>query len=139
VDGTHGRVFRLSDTAYPSGSPFMLDTMSGDVTMHVRPGSKGMRLGGGLALTFGILGIVAGAVVIPIAQTSSVRDLSTFVSVNTPNTGLRNAGIGMLAGGVAALGGGIALLVAGGTKIRLEPGNASKTAQIQPRYWMGEF
>jgi len=140
VDGSDGRTFRLADDDYPSGDPFSLAAMSGNVTMQVKPGSKGMRLGGGLAMTVGIFGIIGGVVVIPIAQLSKVHDLSTSVEVSSPNVGLRSAGIGMLVGGVAVLGGGIALLVVGATKIRLEPDSPPpKTAQIEPRYWMGEF
>jgi hypothetical protein len=138
LDGSEGHSFRLQSDAYPLPGPFTFHGMQGDVTMTIKPGSKGLRTGGSLGITFGVLAAVTGAILIPVAQSATVTDTSTWVDVSVPNRGLRNAGIGLLAGGVAALGAGIALFVTGATHTKIEQ-RPAKTARVAPRYWMGEF
>ena len=142
VDGTGGRTFMLTDEQFPAPRPFSFAGMSGDVTVHVDPGSFGRRVGGVLAIVLGASAAVAGAIMIPIAVGSTTTDLNTMVDVNTVDKPLRNAGIGMLAGGLAALGAGVAMVVTGATSVSIEPRGpaaAGVTGRIKPRYWMGEF
>jgi hypothetical protein len=142
IDGSQGSIFKLADDEYPSGGNWSLATMTGDVTLRVEPGSKGRRLGGGLAIAFGAIALVSGAVALPLGQTATLNDLNTGRTVNSPNYPVRNAGIGLLVGGVALLGAGIALVVTGATHITLTQGAppaGEKSASVKPRYWMGEF
>ena len=146
VDGSAGRAFRLADDTYPSPGPFNFSGMTGEVTMHILPGSTALRDGGGWTIGLGAIAVITGAIMLPIALGTTTTDLNTMVEVKTPNRPLRSAGIGLLAGGLVALGGGIAMVVKGATHLRIEPGGApapapppTKAARIAPRYWMGEF
>jgi hypothetical protein len=141
IDARRG-VF-LIDGQFPVPGSFDLSEMKGDVTMHVDPGSKGMRAGGVVAMVLGVTAAVTGGVLLPLALGTSTTDLNTSVTVSTPNRPLQNAGIGLLAGGLAALGGGIALFVTGATHVKIEPSGAASgsgaSARVTPRYWLGEF
>jgi hypothetical protein len=124
---------------FPSSPLFSLAGKTGDVTVQVNPGSKGLYGGGVAAIVLGITAAVAGAVVLPVNQAASTTtDLNTGAKVHVPNPGLGGAGIGLVAGGLVALGGGIAMVVLGGTKVTVTQAGAARTA-ARPRYWMGEL
>lgn len=141
VDGSGGRVFRLASDAYPEPGPFGFTGMKGDVTMHLAPGSTGRRVGGVLAIVFGSIAVLTGAVLLPVGLDSTTTDENTGVTVKVPSSRATSAGAGLLGGGIAAIVGGSVLFVTGATKMSLEPRSAApaKTARIEPRYWMGEF
>jgi hypothetical protein len=153
LDARAGHVFALADDQFPSPGPLSFAGMRGDVTLHVRPGSTGERVGGVTAIVLGSIAAVSGALMIPAALGNTTTDLNTGVDVKVPDVGLRNAGIGVLVGGVAALAGGIALLVHGATKVGIEQSGSAAPVTMgetpkppaQPvtmkvaRYWMGEF
>jgi hypothetical protein len=140
VDGRNG-IFTLADELYPAPAPFSFAGMTGDVTLHVEPGSYGRRAAGVTAIVLGALAAATGAVVLPLGQSATVTDANTNVAVNVPNKGVRNAGIGLLVGGVAALAIGIPLVVTGRTTVDIEQRSdaPAKPAARAPRYWMGEF
>ncbi len=130
IDGSLGREFHLSDELYPSGGMISFGALTGDVTMHVQPGSKGQLIGGVWSIVLGGTAALTGAIILPIAlgETTFDQNGNEIASVNT---GMRNAGIGLLAVGGAALVGGIVLVVVGRTKISLEqrgPGPAAAKA-----------
>lgn len=125
VDGSRGQGFTITGP-FPSPGMFTFADMRGDVTLSVKPGSIGGRWGGLMLTILGGSTLLTGAILLPLAIDRS--------------TGMRNAGIGMVAGGGVALVGGIVLLATTGTKIRLDQGAPSRrTAQVKPRYWLGEF
>jgi hypothetical protein len=138
IDGNQGGIFRLANDDYPSGGPFSLATMSGDVTMRVDPGSTGKHTGGAWMISLGAAAAITGAVLLPLALSNKVTDLNTGNTVGVPNKGVEYAGIGLLAGGLAVLGGGIALFVNGATHYTLTP-TQPRSGAIKPRYWLGEF
>lgn len=127
LDGSAGQTFSVHGE-FPTPEPFTLAPHSGDMTLKLKPGSNGMRAGGAWAVVFGSLGVIGGAITLPIAY--AVRSHAS--------PALRLAGIGQLAAGLPLLGGGIALLILGKSSYSLQP-SVSRTGAIQPRYWMGEF
>jgi hypothetical protein len=141
IDGNRGGVFQLADDDYPSGGPFVLNTMSGDITMKVEPGTKSLRTGGSVMIVLGSIAALTGAVLLPLGLSAKVDDLNTGATVSAPNKGLEYGGVGLLAGGLAILGGGIGMFVAGATHYSFTPTGqpAAKTAAVKPRYWLGEF
>jgi hypothetical protein len=121
VDGSGGQEFGVTGR-FPVKT-FTLTPYSGDVTLRVKPGSTGLRLGGWF--------------VTPLAGATLIGGVS-FLAVGGSST-FRNAGIGMVVGGAVALAGGIAMLATSGTKVKLEQEGSARTGKIKPRYWMGEF
>lgn len=131
---------RIVGVGFPASSTFNLTHDSGDVTVHVQPGSNAEHYGGIVSIALGSVAAVAGGVIFPLNQAlSTTTDANTGAKVNVPNPGLRDASIGLMVGGLAAVGGGIALVVLGGTKLTLSHGTASARGAVKPRYWMGEF
>lgn len=130
VDGSKGQLFAVAGE-FPIPKPFTLSEYSGDVTLSVQPGNKGVRIGGAWAIILGASSMVTGAVLLPLAL---LRD-----NYSGPRTGIRNAGIGTLVGGGLVLAGGIVMVALSGTKMRLDQGAPPRTGKITPRYWMGEF
>ena len=100
IDGRPGQRFTL-EGEFPTSSAFPLHEKSGDVTLKVEPGSKGLRAGGVAATIVGALGMTIGGVML----------LSGSLAVD-PNGG--NGGTDpMVAEGAVTAGVGTAVLIAG--------------------------
>lgn len=127
VDGSAGHTFTIHGE-FPTPEPFSLSQHRGDMTLKLEPGSNGMRTGGAWATVFGALGVLGGAITLPLAY--GIRSHAS--------PAMRLAGIGQLGAGIPLLGGGIALLILGKSSYTLQP-SAPTTGAIKPRYWLGEF
>lgn len=109
---------RIVGHGFPSSSTFDFKDRTGDVTVHVQPGSNALHYGGIAVTGLGSLAAVAGAIILPLNQRlSTTTDLNTGAKVHLPNPDLRTAGIGLIGGGLAALGGGIAMILFGRTGV----------------------
>ncbi len=136
IDGSLGQFYTLSPEEFPAPKPFSFAGMTGDVTLHVEPGSLGRRTGGLWMTIFGSGLLGGGLVLLPFAL---LRNEAAGLGTGS-GTGLTVASITMLSGGAALLIGGIAMLASSGTKVRLEPrAPTGRTAKSTPRYWLGEF
>lgn len=140
IDGSDGRRFSLSPEDMPPPAPFTVAQMTGDVTLHVAPGSYGRRQAGFWLTVLGTTAAVTGGSFMLVdALTSSIDDPS---SDGSKDGGVSTVGLVTLIGGGAVLVGGIVLLATSGTSVTLEQRDgkpAGKTAQVKPRYWLGEF
>jgi hypothetical protein len=127
IDGSRGQGFTVTGP-FPTPGLFDLTELRGDVTLSVKPGSIGKRVGGVWLTILGGTTFLTGVIMLPLV-------------LNRTTTSLRDASIGMTAVGGAALVGGIVLLATSGTKLRLDQGapRLGPAAQIKPRYWLGEF
>ncbi|AGP35318.1 hypothetical protein [Sorangium cellulosum] len=140
IDGSDGRKFSLSPEDMPPPDPFTFAQMTGDVTLHVDPGSYGRRTA---ASWLNILGLTAAVTGGTLWFVSSVgTDVDSDPSNDDGGGALKTVGIVSLIGGGAALAGGIVLWATSGTSVTLEQHGekpAGKAARVKPRYWLGEF
>ncbi|WP_437577209.1 hypothetical protein [Sorangium sp. So ce887] len=136
IDGSDGRRYSLSPEDMPPPDPFTVSQMTGDVTLHVAPGSYGRRQGGFWLTVLGTTAVVTGGSFL------LVDALVTSSSDGPKDTGLSTVSLVALIGGGAVLVGGIVLLATSGTSVTLEQRGGKppgKAAQVKPRYWLGEF
>lgn len=126
VDGTKGQAFAVTGR-FPMPRPFNLNGYTGDVTLHLKPGSSGLRIGGVMAIIFGGSALIPGVTMLAIGSSSEIGTST-----------MKSAGIGLTVGGALVLTGGIVMAALSGSKLQIEEGGP-RTGKIEPRYWMGEF
>lgn len=136
VDASRGQQFAVVGDDMPPSDAFRLSDRAGDATIKVDSGSSGLRTGGGVLATFGILGLTAGIPMIVIGAAVDGKTADTLTAAGAVATGA----------GAAFLAGGIAMLIVGKTKIEVTNGEpqrtgaaATKATARAPRYWAGEF
>ncbi|KYF91328.1 hypothetical protein BE20_15110 [Sorangium cellulosum] len=140
IDGSDGRRFSLSPEDMPPPAPFTLAQMTGDVTLHVDPGSYGRRTAGFWLTLLGTTAAVTGGTLMLVSSLSSSVDDSG--SAEPKDSGISTPGLVTVIGGGVALVGGIVLMATSGTSVSLEQRDArpaGKAARAKPRYWLGEF
>jgi hypothetical protein len=136
---TSERDLHIAGKGFPSSPSFDFAGLSGDVTVHVRPGNSAAYGSGIAAMVVGSLAAVAGAIVLPLNEANGkTTDRNTGVTVKVPDSTLRAAGIGLVVGGVVAVVGGVGLYLVGRTRVKIDA-DARAAAAVKPRYWMGEF
>jgi hypothetical protein len=136
VDARDDKMYTINGDGVPHSEAFSLNGYEGDVTVHVDTGSNALRGGGTAALSLGVVGLIGGAVFLPVGV--MLEDEAGTRSTGEDMTG---AGIGMLVGGAAVLTAGIIMLSQSGTDVEVERGDA-KQARRSPRparWWHGEF
>jgi hypothetical protein len=145
VDARDGSQFVLTGDM-PAAS-FRLDDQQGDVEARVNPGSNGLRAGGYVGLSVGILGMLAGGTLMLVGALKNSSDETSAELSDAPPPREKSAlvpiGGVVIGASTAVLIGGIVMIVAGRTGIDVEPrATPTKKATAQarsPRYWMGEF
>ena len=125
IDGRAGHAFSLVSDAFPQPPDFVLAGMTGDVALHVEPGSNDKGTWGRVMIVPGALGFLAGAVWVPLGFTNTVQE----------EPGSKAASVSVLVGGAAVLAAGIALMATSGTHIRLEPRAPAAASSL----WTGAF
>lgn len=141
IDGTDGRRFSLASEEVPPPDPFTFAQMTGDVTLHVDPGSYGRRSAGSWLSILGLTAAVTGGTLWLVSGIGA-ENVDSDPSNDDGGGALKTVGIVSLIGGGAALAGGIVLWATSGTSVTLEQHGekpAGKAAQVKPRYWLGEF
>lgn len=135
VDGRTGRSFFFTGDEVPESSRFLLNEKSGDVTVRVSTGSDGLRTGGSVFLTLGILGASAGTVMLPLglalnaAGDTSGPHGTPALSSSSP---LPLVGGVMLGTGLAVLTTGIVMKVLGNTRYEWRPGRPVPRVAVEP-------
>lgn len=142
IDGSDGRRFSLSPEDMPPPDPFTVSQMTGDVTLHVAPGSYGRHSAGFWLTILGTTAAVLGGTFLLVDATSPSYEYDDAGNEIPDEGGVSTPGLVTLIGGGVALVGGIVLLATSGTSVTLEQRDGkppAKAAQVKPRYWLGEF
>lgn len=122
VDGSAGQPFFFGGDGITGSKRFTLTEHGGDVIAKVRPGRRGLRVGGMITLSLGLSTSLIGAILFPIANIGNdpQYDMNGLPIPGTePRPNYLPATL-VLVGGLALLGGGIAMFVLGRTKFSLE-------------------
>jgi hypothetical protein len=107
---------------YPAPSPFTFKGMSGEVTLHVKPGSHA-RDNAGWALAFSSFGLlIGGGLFLGIEATNKGGPASCYscVAPSGPSPADIGVPLGVMMGGLAMAGVGVALAVTSRTKVTLD-------------------
>lgn len=144
VDGSKGQEFSAAGIHANESSRFKLEGMSGDQNLKVSPGSPGLRTAGLFMVIAGSAAVAGGGVVAVAALVSNSTQTQTqangaTVSVTKDDSGLQTAGFVIAGVGVAALVGGVVSMIVSKTDAHVEHSDQGKTAEVKPRYWLGEF
>ncbi len=136
VDGSRGQEFAIVGESVPVSKPFTLNEHDKPTQVDVDPGSNGLQSGGFWMASFGILGVIGGAITLPLGYALERPDSNT--------SGMKVAGGVMLGAGSALLAGGIVMIVEGKTSIDVHDVGSKASAKNalaprKPRYWAGEF
>jgi hypothetical protein len=140
VDARYGDRFRLVGEMPPTN--FDLEGLSGDVTVHVKPGSRGLKIGGIVMTAVGGAAILAGASVLIYGATLDAANLDLDGTVDTDDgSDYMIPGAVTMGVGAAVLVGGIVSIVVARTSTDVQPGSPDRAARAPraPRYWLGEF
>jgi hypothetical protein len=120
IDTSRGSSFFFGGDGLSTSNRFNLADARGDVTAVVKPGRRGLRIGGVVTMSVGISLAALGAALFFIAKNDSKSDSIIFDKPpQPPNYG---PATGVLIGGIAALAGGIAMFVVGKTRFKLKTG-----------------
>lgn len=125
VDGSQGHTFFIGGPGVTTSGRFSLTGYNGDLTAQVKPGRRGLRVGG-LVLAAGIapaviVGGVTWMLVASLTATRQVYDIQTQMFVETRGTPDYAGPASLIAVGGALLVGGIVMAVLGKTKVKLVP------------------
>ena len=134
VDGSNGQPFFFGGDGVTGSRRFTLTYYSGDVLATVKPGRPGLRVGGLLAMSFGLVGIATGAVLFPIARSRPSPEYSPDglpIPGSEPPPNYTPA-IALLISGIALFGGGIAMYLLGRTRFKLEPRGLGRRIRLDP-------
>jgi hypothetical protein len=142
VDGSRGQRFIVQGDGVTPSDTFVLSDRTRDTTIHVDPGSSGLRTGGAWLTVTGVTLAVAGAIFLPIgfALDSPTTDLGWAKTTGGVTLGL----------GAAMMGAGIPMLVAGGTDVEVTDtkaatldwstdGSTYRPRAVAPSHWLGQF
>jgi len=146
IDTTIGHGFFVTGDGVPNSPMFQLKNLGNEVTVDVKAGNRGQRIGGAVMIAVGSVGVVVGALMLPIGALVIEGSLGDQLVIG----GGASLGIG-----AGLIGGGIALVVTGRTKVEVFNGPPKKDADaealappfeidkrpvaVAPRYWLGEF
>ncbi len=138
IDARHQKLYTIDGEGFPSSELFSLAQYEGDVTMRVETGSYGLGTGGTAMASIGVIGLLTGAVFLPLGVALNESNDPSGVSTGAD---MRDIGIGTLVGGAVSLTAGIVMIAQSGTDVIIEPRSES-TARLSPRparWWRGEF
>jgi hypothetical protein len=141
VDARYGDRFRLEGDM--PATQFDLEGLSGDVTVNVKPGSRGLKIGGIVMTAVGGAAILAGASVLVYGATLDAANIDFDGTVDTDDDGsdyMIPGGVTMGVGAAVLIGGIVSIVVAR-TSTDVQPGGPDRAARAPraPRYWLGEF
>lgn len=120
IDTSGGSSYFFGGEGLTTSNRFNLTDARGDVTAVVKPGRKGLRIGGIITMSVGISLMAVGAALFYFAKADSESDSIIFDRpARPPNYG---PAAGVLVGGAAALAGGIVMMVLGKTRFQLKTG-----------------
>ncbi|WAS95780.1 hypothetical protein [Nannocystis punicea] len=120
IDTSRGSSFFFGGDGLTTSNRFNLADARGDVTATVKPGRRGLRIGGIVTMSVGISLMAVGGAMILIANNNAKRDaIFDDKPREDPKYG---APVGVIVAGAAALAGGIAMLVLGKTRFKLKTG-----------------
>ncbi len=133
IDGTRGQSFFFGGDGVTTSQRFTLSGQSGDLVASVKPGRRGLRVGGLLAASFGAAGVVVGGTLFAVANIRSDRtsfdDMGNLVTTHTrPNY---TPAAAILATGAAMLIGGIVMYVLGRTTYKFSQRGIGKRLRLR--------
>ncbi|WP_437736399.1 hypothetical protein [Sorangium sp. So ce1335] len=142
IDGSDGRRFSLSPEEMPPPDPFSVSHMTGDVTLHVAPGSYGRQTAGIWLTALGATAAALGGTFLLLDSISPSYEYDDAGNEIPDDGGVSTPLLVTVIGGGVTLVGGIVLLATSGTSVTLEQRDGkppARAAQVKPRYWLGEF
>ncbi|MDC0721825.1 hypothetical protein [Nannocystis bainbridge] len=120
IDTSRGSSFFFGGEGLTTSNRFNLADARGDVTALVKPGRRGLRIGGIITMSVGISLMALGGFLVWYAKSEAEFDAELNGGpARSPKYG---APIGLLVGGAAALAGGITMMVLGKTRFQLKTG-----------------
>lgn len=133
IDGARGQSFFFGGDGVTTSPRFTLSGYSGDVVASVKPGRRGLRVGGLLAASFGAAGVITGGTLFAVANIRSTRttvdEMGGLVTTTTkPNYAPATA---ILVTGAALLVGGIVMYVLGRTTFKLSQRGIGKRLRLR--------
>jgi hypothetical protein len=114
IDGSQGHKFFVAGDGITASRRFTLAEETGRLTLEVKAGRRAAYLSGFVLSTFGGIGLVMGASIVPIANRTS----SSSPEIEEGTSGLRKAGVGLLVAGPIMLVSGVVLLLVGRTVVK---------------------
>lgn len=133
IDGTRGQSFFFGGDGVTTSQRFTLSGYSGDVVASVKPGRRGLRVGGLIAASFGAAGVITGGTLFAVANIGNTRttvdEMGGLVTTTTkPNYTPATA---ILVTGAALLVGGIVMYVLGRTTFKLSQRGIGKRLRLR--------
>jgi len=132
VDGGRGEEFFVTGDDVPNPGAFTLTGWSGDTTLAVDAGNSGLRIGGAVLNTLGVLGVIAGG---SLLITGALVDSDTLMPIGGVSLG----------GGVVFLAAGIPMAIVGASDFELRRSTpsrdraAARSEAIEPKWYLGQF